>query len=144
MPDKIKRIQSIRIITRWPVRMSSAVPNRISYSPTTNGRRQWGYDIDDDSDVHDSLRLHLEDGSRYEELVHLRNLVLEATRNSDLDESAPPFLYKSPEIIASDYLQKIAEHFRDEFGRVYSPWVLENVPLDLVVSYPSVSLLDRE
>ena len=81
----------------------------------------------------------LEEKSREQELKTFADLMHEATV-SDLVDSVPPWLYKPPEQIARDYLRFIAEHVREELVTIVGRRVPENVPLNLVVSYPSVSL----
>ncbi|KAM7221190.1 hypothetical protein V8F06_003365 [Rhypophila decipiens] len=133
-----QKTEEIRILQDWPCHESASVPNKISYAPTTRGCRQWGYDIDDGVRIHDSLRLRLEDASMYQELVSLHDLVKEAATNHGLSVSVPPSLHKSPELMAADFLRKVAEHLRDEINSEVGRQVLEVIPLDLVVSYPSL------
>ncbi|KAK4207802.1 hypothetical protein QBC37DRAFT_454498, partial [Rhypophila decipiens] len=133
-----QKIEGIRILHGWPCHESASVPNEISYSPTTRGCRQWGYDIDAGAQVHDSLRPRLEDASVYQELVSLHDLVKEAATNPGLAVSVPPSLHKSPELMAADFLRKVAEQLRDEINSNVSRQVLEVILLDLVVSYPSL------
>ncbi|KAM7199112.1 hypothetical protein V8F33_004587 [Rhypophila sp. PSN 637] len=135
-----QKIGDIRILEAWPCHKSASVPSEISYSPTTRGRRQWGYDIDDGAQIHDSLRLRLEGSSMYQELVSLHDLVKEAATNPGLSVSVPPSLHKSPELMAADFLRKVAEHLRDEIDSNVGRHVLVTgfIPLDLVVSYPSL------
>ncbi|KAM7198195.1 hypothetical protein V8F20_006222 [Naviculisporaceae sp. PSN 640] len=136
--DIQEKIKEIRTIRNWPCVMNEFVPSEISYSPTNKGCQQWGYDIDDGSHVHKGLRQQLEEKSRLDELMQLRDLVQEANTNTDLAFSVPPLLHKSPESMAGDYLRNVVERFRDDFETVFDRRVLENLPLDLVVSYPSL------
>jgi len=132
-----KKIEEIRILEGWPTHESISVPTEISYTPSPKGCRQWGFDIDDHSRIDKWLRMGLEERSRDQELGALADLIHEATV-SDLADSVPPWLYKSPEQIARDYLRHIAEHVLDELVNNVGRHVPENIPIDLVVSYPSV------
>lgn len=134
-----EKIERIRLLQNWPTHEEIYVPAEISYTPSPKGCRQWGFDIDDGSKIHKWLRLDLEEGPRDQELKNLADLVHQATV-SDLVDSVPPWLYKSPEQVARDYLRYIAEHVLDELIENVGRFAIaDGIPIHLVVSYPSVS-----
>ncbi|KAK3312872.1 hypothetical protein B0H66DRAFT_607926 [Apodospora peruviana] len=136
-PDKAS--DDIKVLQSWPSLHSSTVPTKISYTPSSRGCRQWGYDIDDNSTVQKGLLSGLEEKSREQELDDLVGLVFGAA-DVDLTESVPAYLCKGPEQVAKDFLSKLAEFVADKIQISVGRLVLGAVPTDLVVSYPSLWL----
>ena len=133
-------IHDIRVIQSWKTHESLKVPSKISYTHSRVGREQWGFDIDDNAIVHKELRRGLAGPkSKLEELRDLSALVY-AARVANLDETVPRHLIKTPDHMAVDFLSFVAEKTCDEIRTVVGRHVLDNVPVDLVVTYEAVSL----
>ena len=125
------------------------VPSAISYSKTdaTRRHRQWGYSIDEHSQVVRWTKLELEQCSASKELDILRDLVdgLDLLNELRVDESTsldkiPRHIYKDAQEVVKDFLGKVArEWFLYIKGR--GRYTLETVPLDIVITHPTVGIL---
>ena len=110
-------------------------------------KKQYGYDIDDGSDVLCKTRLELEDpNDRLRELrtfsdtlYGISNVRLQDT--TAIDNEIPEHLSKNAEDIIEDYLTKIAEvvhhHIQSHLGKHILD---QGVPIDMVVTHPGVSM----
>jgi len=124
------------------------VPSVISYSPTEQGCTQWGFDIDNGSDVLQWTKLELEPRERLKELDILNDLMqgFGLIRKLHAGESAitPDQISKSSEDVVRDYMCYVLSHYHDLMSASDSTLqgsgrnVLTEVPLDVVITHPAV------
>ena len=108
--DTYNLVDDIRHVQNWAGRHEICVPNKISYSPSPNRCEQWGYDIDNDSQVFHHLKRRLElsaTSDLSQQLRFLSKLVYQASK-ANFDEEVPVVLTKSPDIVATDFLSRVA------------------------------------
>jgi hypothetical protein len=156
MPIKFNepaRLEHLALFNGWPRRETQKVPSAISYSPTSRRRRQWGHDIDDDSAVMRWTKLELEPRDKNSELERLRDTVrglnlmntFRQDQNAAVNNEVPRHLGKAPEDILRDFIRKVArqwyEYMQTDAQSVLGSVALSNVPLDIVVTHPTVSRL---
>ncbi|KAK0740411.1 hypothetical protein B0T18DRAFT_440099 [Schizothecium vesticola] len=134
----------IKVIQSWKKHSAEKVPSDYSYSPSlVQSCDQWGYDIDDNSRVLRWTKLSLQPSNdRTLELQNLKNLLYEI-RHVDLspdkviNNDLPRHLWKEPEDVVTDYLENVAEKTLDEITSQVGRDVLDNIPIDIVVSHPA-------
>jgi hypothetical protein len=143
----------LTVFRDWPGRAGGAglkvtverVPSQFSYSNTKNGCQQWGWSIDDDSNVLRWTKLDLEPRSPVGELDVLRHLMkgldlvreLRANKNAAITNDIPRHIARSSEDVVQDYLGRVARewyiHMKGE-----TIHALQRVPVDLVITHPAV------
>ncbi|KAK3386885.1 hypothetical protein B0H63DRAFT_508806, partial [Podospora didyma] len=111
----------MRIIQNWKKHCAQKVPSQISYSITSKGCDQWGYDIGDN---HGLL-----------ELRSLNDLAYEIRVTHGSNEPLPIHLIKTPDEMCIDFLRLVAEETRQEIRQVCGNKVVEMIITDLVVTY---------
>jgi len=132
------QFDDLRLYQNWPRNVSTKVPSVISYSKTTTGRKQWGHDIDTDSVVMRWTKLELRPQQRINELEKLHDTLKGlGLVHSFQSEAQYDWIREAEEIIA-DFLKKVARKWFDDI-HANSAAMLENVPIDLVVTHPGVS-----
>lgn len=142
-------VADLRSFRNWPGKDAEKVPSSYSYSKTSRQARkkQWGYSIDDQSRVLRWTKLELEPRETKKELEELRELVqglnlvkkLKENRDTGKVDEIPRHISKDAIEIIRDYLSKIARAWRDHMTS-RSASVLTEVPLDIVITHPAVSL----
>ena len=151
-PDDNLTLKSVKLFKEWPKKSSQKVPSAISYSPTKNGCRQWGFDIDNESDVLQWTKLELEPKNISKELDILKNLMqgLELVQklHEGSSKGAPKQISKSSEDVVRDYLLYVMEHFYDSMtsGQLslegHGANTFKEVPVDVIFTHPSVGFPD--
>ncbi|KAI0127153.1 hypothetical protein BJ170DRAFT_363890 [Xylariales sp. AK1849] len=139
-------VKDIKLFQAWPKKNSRKVPSAYSYSPSLSGRRckQWGHDIDDQSQVMRWTKLELEPRTGLAELKQLRELTkglglvdkLVASDDMIIKNDVPRHVSKAPEDVLRDYLGQVIREWymhMKSLGR----HTLDNVPLDVVVTHPA-------
>ncbi len=136
----------VEVFTSWPDGGENRkVPSAISYSPPSQGCKQWGNSIDQDSRVLQWTKLELPPREPLAELTALLETLnglelVQLLRNNDnaaVDLDIPRHITKSPFDIVKDFLSRIAREFF-LYMRGKSESVLRNVPLDIVLTHPAV------
>ena len=132
---------------QWPEMDTKKVPSAYSYSPSTSARRrkQWGHDIDDESEVMRWTKLQLQPRTPTEEIRLLQDLTsgLQLVRQMQADGQAmiqnrvPRHLSRTAREVVRDYLDEVARQWRTHMT-TGSRVVFESVPLDIVVTHPAV------
>jgi hypothetical protein len=147
--QSIPPLEDLKIFRNWPgQRDEQKVPSAYSYSKTSAEKRckQWGYDIDDNSDVMRWTKLELKPRATLKELEVLRELLeglnlidnLRANNNAASMNEIPRHLPKDAGDIVRDYLIEVARewylYIRANFRNA-----LAAVPLDVVITHPAAS-----
>jgi hypothetical protein len=139
-------LNDIYVVTRWDGKEEVKVPSEFSYSRTPNLKKQYGYDIDDKSDVLARTKLELEDhDDRLKELRTFADTLHGLTSLSLNDATAithqiPKHLSKNSEDIIENYLYKVAEVVYADMVSTLGRHVPEQIPIDLIITHPAVSL----
>ena len=145
----------LTVFRNWPGRAAQKVdiekldiervPSQFSYSNTKNGCQQWGWSIDDDSNVLRWTKLDLEPRSPVGELEVLSHLMkgldlvreLRANKNAAITNDIPRHIARSSEDVVQDYLGRVArEWYMHMKGKTIH--TLQRVPIDLVITHPAV------
>jgi hypothetical protein len=140
-------LNDLTVFRDWPRVNASRVPSAYSYSrrsPKTRSR-QWGYSIDDGSHVMRRTKLELEPRTTVKELETLRELMngldlineLRSNKNAAITNDIPRHICKNPADIVRDYLCKVAKEWYLHI-RGLGTCILDAVPLDIVVTHPTV------
>lgn len=138
------KLEKIFLVTNWGPGMSNLhkIPSVISFSHSTDGSQQWGSNISPSAISMIHTKLELEISSVSEELEFLRK-ALDGMHNLQYEYikasiSQPGYPDKTAEQIVTEYLKRvIAVIFRNMIGM--GEWFLENVPMDVVLTVPTVS-----
>lgn len=118
------------------------IPSVLSYSLSSNGERQYGADVSDESVTMMNFKLELEvQDKRYDEL-ELTLQALEGACNLSFkhikqSNSNPEYSYKAPEDIVTDYLTKVCERAWEIIEPTYL-YSTRKPPVDIVVTVPVV------
>jgi hypothetical protein len=139
-------LEKINLYTTWPKGNTKKVPSVISYSRTLNGNKQWGHDIDLNSEVMRWTKLEFQPQQRLAELERLRDTVkglslmaaFQTNMNAGIDNDVPYHLGLGAEDIARDFLQKVTREWFHHMEGI-SARVLQNAPIDLIITHPGVS-----
>ena len=131
----------IAVFTNWPGRSAPRAPSAISYSKTS-GARQWGYSISKDSQVMRWTELELEPRTTVRELEALRRLVegldlineLRANEDAAITNDIPRHIARDAGDMVREYLGQVAREWRGCMGQ----YILDYVPLDIVITHPAV------
>ena len=123
------------------------MPLMITYSP--NEGSQWGTGIGQKAYVLRWTKLQLEPPSRLEALKRLKHTLQEA-RLLAFDVSASPDTVPIPhhlvctaEHIVTDYLTHVAEAVYKDIREKKDTLTLDEFPIDLMITHPSLSSLQR-
>jgi len=149
--QRAPRFDDLKLFVEWPGKTQPKVPSEVSYSLTAEdahdrGYRQWGSSIDSASKVLRWTKLELvKDSSPLGELEKLQELInglaelnkLHAKGNKPDD--VPRHLSKTTKDIIEFYLSKVARRWVSYMTRE-AEYVLESVPVDIVVTHPAVCL----
>jgi hypothetical protein len=127
----------------WPKVTDPKVPSEISYSGAKNFERQWGYDISENALTLIWTKLELDEGERSEELQLILN-ALKGMGNLDFEEirnqnGLPSYPAREPEDVIADYLSEVCKFVMTNPPGVIDRTFLDTVPIDLIVTVPSVS-----
>lgn len=130
-------------LENWPKQTDPKVPSEISYSGANNSERQWGYDIGKNALTLIWTKLELDEGERSEELQLILN-ALKGMRNLDFREirnqnGLPSYPAREPEDVIADYLSEVRKYAMINPPGKINRTFLNMVPIDLVVTVPSVS-----
>jgi hypothetical protein len=141
-------LNDLTVFRNWPGTNAQKVPSAYSYSRTSVERkcRQWGYSIDDDSQVMRWTKLELEPRTTVKELEVLRELLkgldlvnkLRANDNAASTNDIPQHISRDAGDIVREYLGKVAKEWY-LYIRGQGKYTLDTVPLDIVVTHPAVS-----
>lgn len=116
------------------------VPSQRSFQKTKNGNVQWGFSIDDDSEVLQWTKLELMPREPAKELATLKNLLKGIdTYGRPLLETAPRQLTFNAQDVIEDYLGKVVKEWVQAMNR-RAARALENIDVDVVITYPAVRL----
>lgn len=141
---------NLSIFRTWPAINSQKVPSAYSYSPSTSSRprRQWGHDIDDNSEVMRWTKLQLQPKTPSEEIYYLRDLSnglqrireLQTNASAMIDNKIPRHITKSAREVVRDYLDEVAREWRQYMttGARGGQAIFESVPVDIVITHPAV------
>jgi hypothetical protein len=138
-------VKDITVFKWWPEREAQKVPSKYSYSRTTTRRRQWGYSIDDKSQVMQWTKLDLVQRKPPQELDVLRGLLkgldlvdrLRADENASVENEIPRHISKDSWEVMRDYLVQVSEEWHRHM-KSQGKHILDRVPIDIVISYPAV------
>lgn len=136
-------LNDIHVVQNWPGASEVKVPSQISYSNSKNRLLQYGYSIDDDSEVLSKTKLELQDSrDRGRELTTFTQTLhgLASLRLNDANAIAgriPRHLAKTAEDIVQDYLERIADVTYDDMINTLGRAVPEQIPIDLVITHPA-------
>ena len=144
--DEILDVRSIWVKSSWPNGGESSVPSLISFSPSRNGERQWGFDIAEGSTILSWQKLEFLAGcqSREEELkliakalTGMRNLNLQDLQTDET--SVPTYPAGDAVDIVANYLEKVREHVVGEMrdDPDFNRFALSEIPLDIVMTVPA-------
>jgi hypothetical protein len=133
----------------WPGADVEFVPSVYSYSRTDPGTRkaQWGWSIDDNSKILKWTKLELQPQDTKTELSQLKELtkgldLLRQLRRNEEEgvwDDVPQHITKSAEDVVRDFLTKVSRVWYQHMKSQNNQYVLEQVPLDLVITHPAVS-----
>jgi len=136
-------VDSLQVLTNWPQEEASKVPSIISYSPSLQRCKQWGYSVDDDSTVLRWTKLELKPRSTIKELNVLRELlkglklVQELQEEDDLENGMPMHVTKNARGVIRDFIGHIGRYWRETMIS-NGKFVLDEVSLDIVITHPAV------
>ncbi|ERS97679.1 hypothetical protein HMPREF1624_05850 [Sporothrix schenckii ATCC 58251] len=136
-------LNDIHVVQNWPGASEVKVPSQISYSNSKNRLLQYGYSIDDDSEVLSKTKLELQESrDRGRELTTFTQTLhgLASLRLNDANAIAgriPRHLAKTAEDIVQDYLERIADVTYDDMINTLGRAVPEQIPIDLVITHPA-------
>jgi hypothetical protein len=143
-------LNDVTVFRNWPEANAKKVPSEYSYSKTSVEKRcrQWGYSIDDESQVMRWTKLELEPRTTVRELEVLRELVkgldlvneLRANENAANTNDIPRHISRDAGDIVRDYLLEVAREWY-LYIKSQSRHTLDTVPLDIVVTHPAVRSL---
>jgi hypothetical protein len=146
IPDNSMPLPSeIKVFQTWPGRETPKVPSDYSYSESATGKNQWGHDIDDNSLVVRWTKLNLEARDPERELEVLGELVKGLDRMRSFQQTQndmPQHLARNASDVVRDYLTRVVRQWyiwmRSQPGS--RQHILRNLPLDLVITHPAVSM----
>ena len=116
------------------------VPSQRSFQKTKNGNVQWGFSIDDDSEVLQWTKLELMPREPAKELVTLKNLLRGSdTYGRSLLQTAPRQLTFNAQDVIEDFLGKVVKEWVQFMNR-RAARALENIDVDVVMTHPAVGL----
>ncbi|CAK7208180.1 hypothetical protein SEUCBS140593_000086 [Sporothrix eucalyptigena] len=136
-------LNDIHVVQNWPGASEVKVPSQISYSNSKQRLLQYGYSIDEDSEVLSKTKLELQDGNdRGRELTTFTQTLhgLASLRLNDANAIAgriPRHLAKTAEDIVQDYLERIADVTYDDMINTLGRAVPEQIPIDMVITHPA-------
>lgn len=131
------------VLKDWPEKTDSKVPSVISYSPSPARCKQWGYSIDADSTVLRWTKLELRPRSTTKELTVLRELVKglklvqELQEQDDIQKEIPMHVTRNARGVVRDFIGQVGRYWR-EYMISQGKFVLDEVPLDIVITHPAV------
>lgn len=122
---------------------SLKIPSVYSYSPRTNGAKQWGDSLSHDAVtmINTKLELDVQDNKIEELELILRSLEGMGNLNFEhvkASRGRPEYTWKSPEEIVTDYLTKVFDCVDQEVEK-FTPLVKSRIPVDIVITVPVVS-----
>ncbi|CAK7228219.1 hypothetical protein SCUCBS95973_006807 [Sporothrix curviconia] len=136
-------LNDIHVVQNWPGASEVKVPSQISYSDSKQRLMQYGYNIDEDSEVLSKTKLELQDtNDRGRELTTFTQTLhgLASLRLNDANSIAgriPRHLAKTAEDIVQDYLEHISEVTYDDMINTLGRAVPEQIPIDIVITHPA-------
>ncbi|KAH0537284.1 hypothetical protein FGG08_005909 [Glutinoglossum americanum] len=112
-------VSDVKVFKIWPERDAQKVPSAYSYSKTLRRRKQWGYSIDDESQVMRWTKLQLEPRTTVKELDILRELVkgldlvneLQANEDAAITNDIPRHISKDAGDVVRDFLGKVSREW---------------------------------
>lgn len=118
------------------------IPSVNSYSPATDGERQWGNDLSLQAIINKNMKLQLDVQRRKIDGLELILELLEGTGNLSIDHvkrynKDPAYDYKPPSTIVTDYLVKVFECAWDIINERYEVYGSNKPPVDVVVTVPA-------
>ncbi|KAF2395573.1 hypothetical protein EJ06DRAFT_268430 [Trichodelitschia bisporula] len=135
-------LDQVQCFSDWPERKETKVPSVLSYSRSSGQYHQWGHSIDP-ATANVALqwtKLELQGRSPLKELEKLLELTKGMRLANKLQEGStldpPRHLARNDEDIIRDYLAKVARHWY-RFVQSKQSHLLENVPVDVVVTHPA-------
>jgi hypothetical protein len=140
------KIENLRVYEDWPGLRTTKVPSAISYTTSTEGKLQWGHDIELKSLVMRWTKLELQTQERLIELQNLRDTVkglrmMAKFRHNECpgaNNETPDHLWLKAEDIIADFLKRAVRRWFDAV-QADNASVFPNVPLDLIITHPGVS-----
>jgi len=147
--DLTQAAQEISVITNWPRNTDEFIPSRISYSPSSLGARQWGYDIGDGSFVlnHFVEGLRETDAGRDQALQNLSHFLSRSIgalpmsgHFSDLGMDALARLLAHHDRAAQDFLRHVVVYVRQEMLAI-DKHLLDKIPVDVIATFPMVMFI---
>jgi hypothetical protein len=141
----------VNVFLQWPGGSGlQKVPSKISFSSAPGGKEQWGYSISEESHVLQWTKLELKLQDTTSELRKLKYLMqghkllqdyfTQAESNDpNALANAPRHICKSSEDIIREFTGRIAQKWY-EYMIDNSRFSLGEVPLDVVITHPAVSL----
>jgi len=132
------------VMTSWPGKTGQKVPSLISFSRTPKGLKQFGHDIDDQSEVVKWTKLDLDPNPVSDHLRLLENTtkglkLLTAFYRKDkpaMERDIPFHIAKDSTEIVQNFLEKVVRAWKAQLEE----GVLGHNPIDIVVTHPAVSL----
>jgi len=116
----------------------------ISYAPSSEGRTQFGYDIETPCEVIVNTKLEFTPKSRGDEMHELRRVFPKLVGEQGTGSAGA--YAKSDVEIARDYLRKLADQVRNYILDLGEEWavgdgeaILADVPMDLIITHPAAS-----
>ena len=137
-------LDDIYVVAQWEHVEADKVPSEFSYSKTKNHKKQYGYDIDDKSDVLARTKLGLEENNnRLRELKAFSDTLyglscIELNDYTAINHQIPEHLSKNAEDVVEDYLKKVADVTHRDIAIRLGSAVLENITVDLIITHPAV------
>lgn len=139
----------LKVYRDWPEKTAQKVPSAYSYSKADSAkqREQWGYSINENSQVIRWSKLDIGPRTTTRELEVLRDLVtgldlvnkLHRTEQDFRANDVPQHLSKDSSDVIRDYLGKVARKWYQSMKTGPGRNALDNVPLDIVITHPAVS-----
>lgn len=119
------------------------IPSIISYSPNQDGEQQWGNSLSPDAVIMINTKLELDVQDNKMDELELILAVLEGTKDLNFEyirasKGYPEYTWKNPEGIVTDYLTKVFQYLGKD---IFSSWFWLQLPLDIVITVPVVSLI---
>jgi hypothetical protein len=138
--------EGLNLFQKWPLRDAQKVPSVISFDYTREGKNQWGYSMDDEAvNVLQWTKLELEPRTTLKELEVMESLLsgldpVCKLRKGERGTDVPRHITKSEGRVVEEYLRKLAEEWQAYISGQGGA-ILANIPLDIVVTHPAVSVL---
>jgi hypothetical protein len=137
-------LEKLKVFKSWGVGQEPKVPSQISYAPGSLNQQQWGFSIEAGAPAFRWTKLALRSQPTIDELESMKDLAeglsqLSRLESGDVDVSDIRYMCKTPEDIVADYLAIVSQMWEDSIRSRFTT-VLDEVPIDLVITHPAVSI----